>query len=280
MDTPTLIADKRTVLVGIAMTRWTSVMVAAAVIVGRSLAVLVGSADDNPAIYVARIVAVEAAQRDAYVEFLTKVKRPLWEDLRRRELVADVTVFETDKTLAQAAGMPPWNFLLLTHVAPGADARAVLRPEPQANNANAPVDSARTRRIEVLRSTPNSYYPMPAPSRAARENEAEFLIEYIAVHDTSAELNEYRETMRQTIGPSVGERVRKGEKFSFIALETITVEYAEPGMPGWNQIHINGGLPDDLPRPAALEPVYQHLTTLRTRPRIDGVRALRDIGVR
>jgi hypothetical protein len=208
-----------------------------------------------------------------------KVQRPEWEELKHRQALADVTVFETDTALAQTPDVPPWNFLLLTHVAPGADVKAVLQVEHQTNNATSQ-GSARTRRLEVLRSTPNSYYPTPAPSRAARENEAEFLIEYIAVHDTPAELNEYRETMRQTIGPSVGERVRKGEKFSFIALETVSVEYAEPGMPTWNQIHVNSGLPDDLPRPAALEPFYQHLTTIRTRPRVDGVRALRDVGVR
>jgi len=215
--------------------------------------------------------------------------------------LADEAVFEVDTVLTSAPSVPRWSFLLLSHVVPGVSARAFLRAEQDAGGALAstsqPNDGApfRVLRVEVLHSTPSSYYPVPALRDRGREASAQYVVEYIAVHATPAALNEYRETMRRTIGPAVGQLVRDGKQFSFVALETVGVEASRAGMPSWNQIHLNGWLPDvndnsDNAFDAALlriDPasrgsaaIFERLGAIRTRARVDVVHQVSDLSVR
>lgn len=152
----------------------------------------------------------------------------------------------------------------------------------QPDGAGADAVTFHVRRVEVLRSTPNSYYPIAAPSIRDREADVEFAIEYIAVQNTPAALDEYREAMRVTLGPRVGERVRAAVDFNFRALETASVEYSETGMPSWNQIHVNGLLPGTTraARPPAIEAIFQRLEEIRAKPRVDLTHALTELAVR
>jgi len=243
--------------------------------------------EDAPTLYLARVIFVDPANRDAYVRWLERSQRAVWQQLKRRGYLADETVFEVDKVLS-GSEVPTWNFLLLAHIASGVTAPVFLQAEREAEREverSTPHDGAaadsvpvKVRRVDVLRSTPNSYYPVPEVMDAA---DAEFVIEYIAVQTTQAALDEYRETMRVSIGPVVGEHMRNGTRFSFIALETVSVEFAEAGMPNWNQIHVRGGLPDDpIPWPSTLAAAYRKLDSIRTKPRIDLSHAIRQLAVR
>ena len=243
-----------------------------------------------PTLYLARVISVDPANRDAYVRWLERSQRPVWQELKRRGYLADETVFELTKVVSGSA-VPSWNFLLLAHIASGVTAPVFLQAEREGElstrHDGAAGDSVpfAMRRSEVLRSTPNSYYPVPAASNRNREAEAEFLIEYIAVQNTPAALDEYRESMRVSIGPAIGERVRNGTGFSFFALETLSVEFAEAGMPNWNQIHVSGLLPrrtdePHMPWPPAVAAVLGKLESIRTKPRIDRSHAIRQLAVR
>jgi hypothetical protein len=143
----------------------------------------------------------------------------------------------------------------------------------------------------------NSNYPRSTSGddRQAVESKVEYVIEYIAVHNTSAELNDYRERMRLSIGPAVGQVLIPAKlKFSLTALETVSVEYSQSAIPNWNQIHINGNYPEDPittaafdaalrrvnPQGGGVSEVFGPLKLIKTKPRVDEVRQLYELAVR
>ena len=99
--------------------------------------------------------------------------------------------------------------------------------------------------METLRTTPNCNHARTTATDdlKARESKVDFSIEYIAVKDTPETLDRYREFMRLTEGPMAGLLIRDGWMFSAVALETVKVNYSQPGMPIWSQIHFVGSLP-------------------------------------
>src|SRR6266545_2610761 len=135
-----------------------------------------GTADnERPAVYIARVLSVSAAGRDAFVSCLRRKEFPAWQKLKRGGLLTDQSVFETSSVRLTAPGVPAWNFLLLSHLAPAvapdaffnAEEKRVGKRSPGTRCEDAP--GVETRRIEVLHSTPNSYHPRPA-ARTHRRN--------------------------------------------------------------------------------------------------------------
>lgn len=259
---------------------------------------------ERPAVYVARVLSVSAPERAAFVACLRQKGLPVWRQLKRDGLLADQSVFETDSVRLAAPGVPTWNFLLLSHLAPSVTPDAFFqavkrreRKQPVTRCEDAP--GVETRRVEVLHSTPNSYYPRPAAgvqaSGAPTEFTVPYIVEYIAVRETPEALNEYRETMRTSNGPALGQLIRDNMLLNLIALETVSVEFAQPGMPKWNQIHLRGYFPDKgrVP-PSALDEalrrvnpqsggaaaVFGRLDSIRTKPREDVARQLPELAVR
>ena len=258
-----------------------------------------------PAVYVARVLSVSAAGRDAFVACLRQKELPVWQQMKRNGLLADQSVFETVSVRLGAPDVPAWNFLLLSHLAPSATPEAFFKAEKDRESKrptgtrceDAP--GIETLRVEVLRSTPNSYYPRPAPGTrltdALTEFTVPFIVEYIAVRDTPEALNEYRETMRTNNGPALAQLIRDEMLLNFIALETVSVRYAQPGVPKWNQIHLRGYFPDKGPVPPdaldgalrRINPqsggaagIFGRLAAIRTKPREDVARQLPKLAVR
>jgi hypothetical protein len=239
------------------------------------------------AVYVARVVAVDSSHRQAFVTWLRHSRLPTWQQLRRQGYLRSQSVFEVTQVVSTQAGVPSWQYLLLTRVGEGRSAAEFLRAESATargtERQGTDVDSAgsRVRRIEVLRSTPNSFYPAPEP-RSRRSAMPKFLIEYIAVRDSAPFLAEYRESMRRNSGPAIGALVKAGRVYSFIALETVTVTYAEPAMASWNQIHIGAALPDldefdsvlkrVNPASGGYHKVFARLDSIRVHTRVDDAR--------
>jgi hypothetical protein len=275
----------------------------AAVLVTAAVALLVGathaihnraasgqvSEAQAAAVYVAQVVAVDSSSREAFVAWLRHSRLPIWHQLRREGYLRSQSVFEATRVVSTQAGVPSWRYLLLTRVGKGKSAAAFLRAQSQRAEARdrrgRGVDSAgsRVRRVEILRSTPNSFYPTPEPGHRPSDMPT-FLIEYIAVRDSAPLLAEYRESMRRNSGPALGALVKAGRVYSFIALETVAVTYAEPGMATWNQIHIGGALPslDEFdsvlkklnPASGGYRRIFARLDSIRVHTRVDDAREL------
>lgn len=227
---------------------------------------------------------------------------PPWQRMKRDGLLTDQSVFETTSVRTAAPGAPHWNFLLLSHLAPSATPDAFLKAEKKGEDKRpsgtrcTEASGVETRRVEVLHSTPNSYHPRPPASPDAQtEFTVPYIIEYIAVRDTPEALNEYRETMRTNNGPALAQLIQENMLLNFIALETVSVRYAQPGAPRWNQIHLRGYFPDKglVPRDALdvalrrVNPqsggaagVFARLDAIRTKPREDVARQLPELAVR
>jgi hypothetical protein len=257
---------------------------------------------ERPAVYVARVLSVSAEGREAFVLCLRQKALPIWQRMRRDGLLADQSVFETASVRLATPGAPHWNFLLLSHLAPSATPDTFFDAEQKRERKQPPgthcekVPGVETRRVEVLHSTPNSYHTSLTASRGAQaEFTVPYIIEYIAVRETPEALNEYRETMRTTIGPALAEAIRDNMLLNFIALETVSVRYAQPGVPKWNQIHLRGYFPDKglvtrdaldgalrriNPQSGGAAGISGRLDAIRTKPREDVARQPVELAVR
>ena len=257
---------------------------------------------ERPAVYVARVLSVSAEGRDAFVSCLRQKALPVWQRMKRDGLFADQSVFETASVRLSTPGAPHWNFLLLSHLAPYATPDTFFEAEQKPERNQPPgtrceeVAGVETRRVEVLHSTPNSYHPRLTPSRDAQaESTVPYIVEYIAVRESPEALNEYRETMRTTIGPALAEAIRDNMLLNFIALETVSVRYAQPGVPKWNQVHLRGYFPDKglvtrdaldgalrriNPQSGGAAGISGRLDAIRTKPREDVAQQLPDLAVR
>ena len=257
---------------------------------------------ERPAVYVARVLSVSAEGRDAFVSCLRQTALPVWQRMRRDGLLADQSVFETASVRLATPGAPHWNFLLLSHLAPSGTPDTFSGAEQNRERKQPPstrceqVSGVETRRVEVLHSTPNSYHPRLTPSPDAQaEFTVPYIVEYIAVRETPEALKEYRETMRTTIGPVLAQAIRDNMLLNFIALETVSVSYAQPGVPKWNQIHLRGYFPDKglvtrdaldgalrriNPQSGGAAGVSGRLDAIRTKPREDVARQLPELAVR
>ncbi len=157
-----------------------------------------------------------------------------------------------------------------------------------------PCDTAgvEVRRIETLRPTPDFYLPRAGSERFA--SSAQFVIEYIDVQNKPAAKREYRETMRTSVGPAIGKLVNDGVFYSLSSFETASVEYTQPAMPRWNELHVRGYFPDKGPNPPEVDialkqvnpqrggstEVFARLDSIRSKAREDFARQLHELDVR
>jgi hypothetical protein len=251
-------------------------------------------ADEGPAVFVFRIVSVDAAQRDAFVACLAKNDLPFWRDLKKKGLLAKVSVFETTSVTSSEPGVPAWNFVISSEVAQDATADSFLQAvEKRKGCESAP--GIELRRVETLKTTPSNHFTRATVEgdRIAREKQVEFSIEYIAVDP--AKLDRWNDVYIQ-MAPSMGAIIRDGLYFSAEGLLTVKFNYSQPGMPAWNNVHVLGRFPgiDSATVNAAAEAAnrqispgtgsYQELIAplrpFRTIPRMDRVRQLFDLAVR
>jgi hypothetical protein len=257
------------------------------------------TADNVAAEYIARTVSVSDSDRVAFLQCMRRNDLRVRKRLKRDGVLSEQSVFETTSTIPDTLGAPFWNFLILTRVGSSEGffrAEEMLYKKGRRTNCfDAP--EIKTRRVEVLRTTPKSFYPRPRTGGGSRSAEfsVRYIVEYIAVQNTPAALDEYRETMRMRLGPALGRLIAEDQLLNFIALETVSVKYSQAGMPEWNQIHVRG---TNFPEKGAVRPamdrvlksmdpnsggasaVYGRLDAIRTKPREDVARPVEELAIR
>lgn len=265
-----------------------------------SLSVIMKRADVSSTEYIARIVSIRDSERATFLRCMQRDDLPLRKRLKREGVLSEQSVFETTSTTVNTPETSFWNFLILTRVDSSVRSKDFFRAEEKlykkgrrTNCFEAP--GTETPRVEILRTTPNSFYPRPSSESRSAEFSVRYIVEYIAVQNTPAALDEYRETMRTKLGRAIGLLITEGRLLNFIALETVSVRYSQSGMPEWNQIHIRGG---NFPEKGAVRPamdrvlksmdpnsgsaaaVYGRLDAIRTKPREDVARQLEELAIR
>ena len=198
--------------------------------------------------YIARAVSIQPEKRDAYVSCLKQRELPLWHKMKEEGLITYLSVFEETGLIASEPNSPAWNFLLLAHTPSSDGPSESTKLEGLTTNSEVCEQqlNGEVRRIEILTPTARSNYPRATieDDLLAVESKIVYTIEYIAVNETPADRTDYRQRMEQSIGPSIKVMIPKKLDFSFSGMETLKVLYSQPGMIGWNQIHLDGTYPD------------------------------------
>jgi hypothetical protein len=207
------------------------------------------------------VISVNPEQRDAFLACLAKSDLPFWRDLKKKGLLAKVSVFETTSVEHSEPGVPAWNFVVSSEVAPDASADSFVQAVARRKGCES-APGIELRRIETLKTTPNTHHARATMEgdRIAREKQVEFRIEYIAVDP--AKLDRWNELYSTIGGPTKGLQIQNGTTFSAEALLTVKVNYSQPGMPGWNTIHLLGGFPggDAASKRAAMDAAIRQIS--------------------
>jgi hypothetical protein len=242
----------------------------------------------DSSVYMGRVVSVSAMARDAYVACLERTELPRLRALKEQGLLLEHSAFETTSVHISTPEAPAWNFFFLDRV-PQQRARGQALRE-----IGEPCDAAgvEVRRIETLRATPDFYLPKAGSAQLAAS--AQFVVAFIDVQDKPATKREYRDIMRTSVRPAIGQLVRDGVLYSLSSFETASVEYTEPAMPHWNEIHLRGYFPAGGPLPPELDTalrqanpqrggsteVFGRLDALSSKAREDYTRQLHELDVR
>lgn len=224
-------------------------------------------------VFVSRVVSVQPGAEQAFLNHLRDRWLPLWRELKDRRILSEANVFEIAVEDSSLVENPPWNYLILTQLIQGADSQQLLSAEDSVKADLLGVNPGCTIiRTEALSCTPNSYYPVSIPKHRSRIEEVDFLIEFIAVNESTEDLKRYQDLMRAYFGPANGQLVQDGILYSFIALETIQVFHQVEGLGSWNQIHISGDFPEY--KTLDWDSLYTHLFRESLSVELDSVWAL------
>lgn len=254
----------------------------------------------EPAVYFARTIATASGRQADYIDFLRRTMIPLWEGLHSQGVLERIDTIKLGRALHADEGLPEWDLVQVGRVADGALGKDFfghendLKGKLAGNAADLEQELASIMRTESLRTTPNSHLPLPTASVAARRPEVRLSIEVIRVTPTEEALSEYQRLMILNAGPASRRLRDAGFTYNFVPLETDEVLFEADGMPGWNQLHVIGMLPENMeshvatydralrdvnPESGGFEGYFGVLDSIRHRPRWSFGRWLDDLAV-
>jgi hypothetical protein len=192
--------------------------------------------------FIARLYGVRPGMSAAFTSHLRDCCLPLWRKLRAESVVSAVSVFELLPDDPAAPVTSPRRFILVAELNPGTRSRDFHDAE-EASCCLGPSDSSLYTVLleERMACTPRSCHGELASSYADAPRGIDYLIEFIAVEESAASLNQYRNLMMDYFGPVNGHLVREGMMHCFIALEATEILSETPGVTRWNQLHISDG---------------------------------------
>ena len=217
-----------------------------------------------------------AETSNVFVNCLERSAKRRWSQLRRAGKLLSNHVY---RKVGQRNGQPgvDWSVLIVSAATSDRSAPALIGVPRRCSRST----GMKLIRADIMRATPASYHPAP-DSRPMRPDLA-FVVEFIPVKNRTDALEEYRETMRTSIGPAVGRLVWENQLYSMVALETAKVLQRSNAPFEWNQLHIRGYYPEVgttptlmtrymqevNPRRGDFRQVFRRLDAIRTKPRDD-----------
>jgi hypothetical protein len=197
--------------------------------------------------YVAQTVSLKG-ERGVFLQWLEDSQLPLATQLQQEGLLSGQRVYELQMVSESKTENVEWDYLILYELSEGITPDSFLQRTDALLIGNGQASDGspfETYRIEILDSTPGAYYPLS--SEAAQGDRAvAYTVEYINVHVDA--LTDYQTSMVENSGPAMKELVARSFVHNFIALETTQIIYAKPEGQSWNQIHVIGFKPLNLPR--------------------------------
>ncbi|WP_042198704.1 hypothetical protein [Paenibacillus camerounensis] len=168
----------------------------------------------------------------AYSQYLHTVVLPVYDELKHSGITG-YEIYRHRITTEQYGKFTVWNTLHLIQL----DSRGHAEECLHRLTAIEKFSAAELIRQEVLFSTPESNYPIPATGTRRRWFQPLQIVEYV---DVAADaLDEFREIMIHGNGPAMRYILEERNWCqSFTALETTNILYHNDRYPGWNQIHV------------------------------------------
>lgn len=161
--------------------------------------------------------------------------RPWLDGLRSSGTVASARVYEKiGDVQPPSAGARDWRWFVLTELAPGADADAMIAGEQRIDAASGVTPL--THELLCRPRGAGTSVPRPGPAHHRCPPNFTAAIEYIAIPE--AHWEEYRQFMYDVFGPIGRRLVAKGDFDEAIITERRKLICADPSMPDWNRIHI------------------------------------------
>ena len=194
---------------------------------------------DTQNIFISHVIYTPEATVHKFISHLQNEQLPVWRKLRSESIIDELSVFRLAQLDSTTTDSLPCNYLILTHLRTGVNARDFLKKE----NFIMRSDSSlfKLLRTEVLNCVPNAYFPALHPENS---DKIEFLVEFIAVKDSAQFLKKFHDLMDIYFGPANGLLVQEGKLYNLYMMETKEVVYQADNRMAWNQIHLSGDFPE------------------------------------
>jgi hypothetical protein len=175
---------------------------------------------------------------------------PVWRQLHDDRVLASVqTLRKVGDVDLQTSSQTvrDWQYFVLLELTEHASAEEVLRAEAAHGLTAAALAS---RGVEYLSNElmerpaqAGTAIPVPSPRYSAWPSNQLAAIEYIDIPE--AHWLDYRQFMKEVMGPVGAQLVRQGDSYQVQVLECLEVVHRDPSLPAWNRIHLLWGEFDD-----------------------------------
>lgn len=192
-------------------------------------------------IFISHLLYAPNSTENDFYALLQNKYLPIWNKLKDVNILDNLRVFKFQKIDSTTIDKTQCNYLILAQLEPTKDPHEYLNIENL--KAKQTKDSLLFKiiRTEILVCQNNAYFP--ALNKDERVD-IDYLIEFIAVKDSSDFIREYNNLVNIYFGPLNGELIREGKLYNIFMLETEEVFFQLYDNLMWNQIHLSGDFPE------------------------------------
>lgn len=205
---------------------------------------------DRRYLFIAKTFDAPGLGLPEFTRVLSSAALPLWRQLHHDRLLVSVqTLRKVGDVDLQTSGQAvrDWEYFVLLELSEHAMAQDILQAEA---TLGLTVESLAAHGVqylsnEVLQRPAGAGTAIPVPSARYEtwpENQLA-AIEYIDIPSTH--WLEYRQFMKEVMGPVGAQLVRQGDSYQIQILECLLTLHRDPSLPAWNRIHLLWGEFDD-----------------------------------
>ena len=196
--------------------------------------------------YIAKTFHAATLDPRQFVALMAQGALPVWRSLQQSGSIVAAHVYHKDGDIdlqTSSVRVRDWSYFALLELAEDAAVQSVLDAEEAAGLTREQLAEAGVEYLscEVLErpARAGTAIPLRSPHWSAPPDHQQAAIEYIQIPD--AHWQEYRDFMRDFMGPVGARLVRLGHSFRIQILECTQVVHRDESLPQWNRIHILWG---------------------------------------
>ncbi|MFC4307664.1 hypothetical protein ACFPN2_01085 [Steroidobacter flavus] len=205
---------------------------------------------DRRYLFIAKTFDAPGLSPTQFTKLLSQTALPVWRQLYRDCLLASVqTLRKVGDVDLQTSSQTvrDWEYFILLELSEHASSEEVLRAEiahglTVANLASQGIDYLSNELLQRPAQA-GTAIPVPSPRYAEWPSNQHAAIEYIDI--PAAHWLDYRQFMKEVMGPVGAQLVRQGDSYQVQILEGLEVVHRDASLPAWNRIHLLWGEFDD-----------------------------------